>query len=415
MFIIILAGGFWTALCSWVFWMALLAIGAFILGWLFRTPKIDEWKHKYEQEVSNSSGFSKKYAKLEKASTSYNKDKSQLERTIEKQKQELVTLKNKTVKLENDYRASSSEAKSLTTKLGLLKSEITGLKSTGETVVAPSDENEKEIDRLTEILNRRDSEIERLRNNVSEVKADKDEYIRRSETYKPRFEEANLERNTLKVKYEKLVEQTKNISTQDKDMATANAELRKEIEALKAEAANKVDRQEEVDGLIKVAKKAEAEKNDLQIKYESLLRHHEQLEAQGKVTPPPAPTTPVMGFASPVTSTPVSPPPAAVTPPPAPVTPTPTPVTHVAGAEDDLKKIEGIGPKIEELIKNGGIKTWAKLSETDPSIIQGFLDAAGPRYKMHKPQSWPLQAGMAARGEWEALEKWQDEHDGGIM
>ena len=78
MFIIILAGGFWTALCSWVFWMALLAIGAFILGWLFRTPKIDEWKHKYEQEVSNSSGFSKKYAKLEKASTSYNKDKSQL-------------------------------------------------------------------------------------------------------------------------------------------------------------------------------------------------------------------------------------------------------------------------------------------------------------------------------------------------
>ena len=254
MFIIILAGGFWTALCSWVFWMALLAIGAFILGWLFRTPKIDEWKHKYEQEVSNSSGFSKKYAKLEKASTSYNKDKSQLERTIEKQKQELVTLKNKTVKLENDYRASSSEAKSLTTKLGLLKSEITGLKSTGETVVAPSDENEKEIDRLTEILNRRDSEIERLRNNVSEVKAEKDEYIRRSETYKPRFEEANLERNTLKVKYEKLVEQTKNISTQDKDMATANAELRKEIEALKAEAANKVDRQEEVDGLIKVAK-----------------------------------------------------------------------------------------------------------------------------------------------------------------
>ncbi len=401
MFTIILAGGFWTMFCSWVFWMALLAIGAFILGWLFRTPKIDEWKHKYEQEVSNNAGFSKKYAKLEKASTSYNKDKSQLERTIEKQKQELASLKNKNVKLENDYRASSREASSLTTKLGLLNSEISGLKSTGEPVAAPTDENEKEVDRLTDILHRRDAEIERLKNSVSEVKAEKDEYIRRSENYKPRFEDANLERNTLKVKYDKLVEQTKNISSEDKDMASENAKLREELAALKAEAAGKGDRQEEVDGLIKVAKKAEAEKNDLQIKYESLLRHHEQLEAQGKATPPPAPT-PVAAFTAPVT------------PPPAPVTPPPAP-TPVASAEDDLKKIEGIGPKIEELIKNGGIKTWKKLSETDPSVIQGFLDAAGPRYKMHKPQSWPLQAGMAARGEWEALEKWQDEHDGGIM
>ncbi len=404
MFIVILAGGFWTMLCSWVFWMALLAIGAFILGWLFRTPKIDEWKHKYEAEVNNNSGFSKKYAKLEKASTSYNKDKTQLERTIEKQKAELSSFRNKTTKLENDYRAASRESESLTTKLGLLNSEISGLKSTGEPIAIPTDENEKEVDRLTGILHNRDAEIERLKNSVSEVKTEKDEYIRRSENYKPRFEDANLERNTLKVKYDKLVEQTKNISSQDKDMATENGKLRDELTALKAEAAGKEDRQEEVDGLIKVAKKSEAEKNDLQIKYESLLRHHEQLEAQGKVTPPPA-VTPIAGFTAPVT-----PPPAPVTPPPAPKA---TPV--VDGAEDNLKKIEGIGPKIEELIKNGGIKTWAKLAETDPSVIQGFLDAAGPRYKMHKPQSWPLQAGMAARGEWEALEKWQDEHDGGII
>ncbi len=405
MFISILtASVLWTALCSWILWASILAIGAFILGWLFRTPKIDEWKHKYEAEVNNTSGFSKKYAKLEKASTSYNKDKTQLERTIERQKTELTTLKNKNVKLENDYRAVSRESESLSTKVGLLNSEITGLKSTDEPVLT-TDENEKEVDRLTDILHRRDAEIARLKNTVSEVKTEKDEYIRRSESYKPRFEDANLERNTLKVKYDKLVEQTKNISSGDKDMATENGKLRDEIAALKAEAKKHGERQEEVDGLIKVAKMTEAEKNEIQIKYESLLRHHEQLEAQAKNTPPPAPAvTPVAAFTAPVT-----PPPAPVTPPPA-----PTPVVE-AGAEDDLKKIEGIGPKIEELIKNGGIKTWAALSNTDPSVIQGFLDAAGPRYRVHKPQSWPLQAGMAARGEWEALEKWQDEHDGGIM
>jgi len=74
MFIIITAV-LWKALCSWVFWMSLLAIGSFILGWLFRTPKIDEWKHKYEGEVSSNAGFAKKYSKLEKSNTSFNKEK----------------------------------------------------------------------------------------------------------------------------------------------------------------------------------------------------------------------------------------------------------------------------------------------------------------------------------------------------
>ena len=407
MFITILAGGFWTVLCSWIFWMALLAVGSFILGWLFRTPKIDEWKHKYENEVSSNSSFSKKYSKLEKASAGFNKEKSQMEHTIERQKSEITNLKNKSVKLENDYRASSRENESLTGKLGLMNSEISALRSTDEPVLT-TDENEKEVDRLTEILHRRDSEIERLRNTVSETKAEKDEYIRRSESYKPRFEDANLERNTLRVKYDKLVAQTANMSLGETNLSDENTKLKAELAAMKSEMENQASsgasRQEEVDGLIKVAKKAEAEKNDLQIKYESLLRHTEQMKASN-TNISSTPITPIAGFTAPVT-----PPPTPVTPP----TPTPTP-TPVAGAEDDLKKIEGIGPKIEELIKNGGIKTWSALSQTDPSVIQQFLNEAGPRYKMHNPGSWPLQAGMCARGEWEALEKWQDEHDGGLL
>jgi len=402
-------GFIWTAFCSSIFWMSLLAVGAFILGWLFRTPRIEEWKHKYETEVSNNAGFAKKYAKLEKNSASFNKEKTSLERTIAKQKTNLAELKNSNVKLENDFRKSSRENASMTSKLGLLNSEIASFKSnTGTDESAFStDENEKEVARLTDILNSRDREIDRLKNSVSETKAEKDEYIRRSESYKPRFEEANLERNTLKVKYDKLVETQKAKASGESQLAIDNKNLKEELARLKGDStvAAPVDKQEEIDSLIRVAKKTEAEKNDLKIKYESLLRHHEELEAQNKSNPT-SKAAPIAAFA------------AAVTPPPAPVAPAPKPVsppTPVAGAEDDLKKIEGIGPKIEELIKNGGIKTWAKLAETDPSVIQGFLDAAGPRYKMHTPLSWPLQAGMAARGEWEALNKWQDEHDNGKM
>ena len=409
MLTIILASGFWTLFCSWIFWGALLAIGAFILGWLFRTPKIDEWKHKYESEVSNNSGFAKKYSKLEKANTSFNKEKANYERQIEKAKSELVTLRNKSSKLENDLRATSSDRDRINQRLGLLNSEITSLKGTGEVVAdtTDADENVAEIDRLTSILHNRDAEIDRMKNSISEVKAEKDEYIRRSESYRPRFEEANLERNTLKVKYDKLVAATADMPSGDVDLSADNKNLREELAKLKAEvaAAPKVDPDADakLQEALKSASKSEAERSDLQIKYESLLRHNEQLEAAKKssashnfaaavpaVTPPPAPVTP----------------PTPVTPPPAPAAP---------DAEDDLKKIEGIGPKIEELIKNGGIKTWAALSNTDPSVIQGFLNDAGSRYKMHDPKSWPLQAGMAARGEWEALDKWQDEHEGGKM
>ncbi len=80
---------------------------------------------------------------------------------------------------------------------------------------------------------------------------------------------------------------------------------------------------------------------------------------------------------------------------------------------NDLKVVEGIGPKIEGLIKAGGINTWAELAAAPVSRLQEILDAAGDRYRIHKPDTWPQQAGLAAEGKWDELEKLQDELDGG--
>jgi predicted flap endonuclease-1-like 5' DNA nuclease len=82
---------------------------------------------------------------------------------------------------------------------------------------------------------------------------------------------------------------------------------------------------------------------------------------------------------------------------------------------DDLKKIEGIGPKIEQLLFDGNIFTWEGLSKTAVNTIQEILDKAGPRYRVHNPASWPLQGKMAAEGKWDELNKWQDEHKGGLL
>jgi large subunit ribosomal protein L17 len=86
---------------------------------------------------------------------------------------------------------------------------------------------------------------------------------------------------------------------------------------------------------------------------------------------------------------------------------------YVVGTRDDLTKIEGIGPKIAEILKAGKIMTYAKLADTKPAKISALLDAAGPRFQMHDPGSWPRQAKLAAAGKWKELEKLQDELDGG--
>lgn len=81
--------------------------------------------------------------------------------------------------------------------------------------------------------------------------------------------------------------------------------------------------------------------------------------------------------------------------------------------QDDLKVVEGIGPKIESLFHNFGIKTWKSLSEASIEQCQEVLKSGGDRYKIHKPGTWPKQALLAYEGKWKELKEWQDKLDGG--
>lgn len=80
---------------------------------------------------------------------------------------------------------------------------------------------------------------------------------------------------------------------------------------------------------------------------------------------------------------------------------------------DDLKRIEGVGPKIEKMLNDDLIYTWAELAAAPMDRLKGILRKGGDRYKMHDPTSWPDQAKLAAQGRWKELEEFQETLLGG--
>jgi hypothetical protein len=88
--------------------------------------------------------------------------------------------------------------------------------------------------------------------------------------------------------------------------------------------------------------------------------------------------------------------------------------THQAtSAKDDLKIVEGVGPRIEELLNGGGIHSYADLASASNAELQGILDDAGSRFQMHDPSSWPQQAALARDGRMEELDALKDKLVGG--
>lgn len=88
------------------------------------------------------------------------------------------------------------------------------------------------------------------------------------------------------------------------------------------------------------------------------------------------------------------------------------PLSETAVTPDDLKIIEGIGPKIEGILHKAAINTFAELAAASVSELEKIVrhDAG---IQIAFPDTWPAQAQLAAEGKWDELEKLQDELKGG--
>lgn len=95
-----------------------------------------------------------------------------------------------------------------------------------------------------------------------------------------------------------------------------------------------------------------------------------------------------------------------------PVTQPPVRTAAVEAVADDLKLIEGIGPKINSVLADAGIKTFAQLTATSPEMLRKILADAGLS-AINDPATWPEQAALAAAGNWDGLALLQNELRGG--
>ncbi len=92
----------------------------------------------------------------------------------------------------------------------------------------------------------------------------------------------------------------------------------------------------------------------------------------------------------------------------------PVDVPPVEVVPDDLKKIEGIGPKISRVLGAAGILTFAQLAETTADRVREILVAEDPRLgRISDPTTWAEQAELAAAGKWDELSTLQDALKGG--
>lgn len=66
--------------------------------------------------------------------------------------------------------------------------------------------------------------------------------------------------------------------------------------------------------------------------------------------------------------------------------------------KDDLKVIEGIGPALERMLNENNIFSYNQLADHTVEQLDNLLDKAGPRFRVHVPETWPEQAALLRDG-----------------
>jgi large subunit ribosomal protein L21 len=92
------------------------------------------------------------------------------------------------------------------------------------------------------------------------------------------------------------------------------------------------------------------------------------------------------------------------------------PVIAVAqkAGKDDIEIIEGIGPKIAQVLATNGITTFAALAQAKADDITAMLKASGGRFSLANPASWAEQAALLRDGKMAEFQKLCDELVGGV-
>lgn len=154
--------------------------------------------------------------------------------------------------------------------------------------------------------------------------------------------------------------------------------------------------------------------NDLRAERSGLSERILALEAALAARVVPA-SSPPEEPASPASEEPASPPPEELAPQAAVAAAGLIAVVHhdEPVVPDDLRKIEGIGPKIQRLLRDNGVLTFRQLAEADVEVLRSYVMQGGKHMKVHDPAPWPARAALAAEGRWDDLRQLQKEASAG--
>lgn len=72
---------------------------------------------------------------------------------------------------------------------------------------------------------------------------------------------------------------------------------------------------------------------------------------------------------------------------------------EVTGSADDLKKIKGIGPKLEKLLNSLGVTSYAQIAAWDEAEIDRIDAQLGTFQGRIRRDDWPAQARLLAAGD----------------
>ena len=79
----------------------------------------------------------------------------------------------------------------------------------------------------------------------------------------------------------------------------------------------------------------------------------------------------------------------------------------VAQAHDDIEIIEGIGPKVKQLLNEHAVFSFAQIASMTPAALKDILEKGGDRFRMLPTDTWPKQAVMARDGKMTELESYK--------
>jgi len=79
--------------------------------------------------------------------------------------------------------------------------------------------------------------------------------------------------------------------------------------------------------------------------------------------------------------------------------------------QDDFLQIEGIGPKVRDVLAAAGIASFGQLADTEVATLKEILKAS--HLQIIDPATWPDQAKLARAGRMTELREWQASLKGG--